>query len=51
MALALGARGAAVFGKLWEGGSAIVCLDLVGLFPIGEYVVSLVPEGGTIVSA
>ena len=47
----LGARGAAVLGKPWEGRSAIVCSDLVGLFPVSESVMSLIPERGTIVSA
>ena len=47
----LGAGGAAVLGIPWEGGPAIVFLDLVGLFPIGESVMGLVTEGGTVVSA
>ena len=47
----LGVRGVAVLGISWEGRPAIVCLDLVGLFPVGESVIGLVPEGGAIVSA
>ena len=47
----LGARVAAVFGIPWEGGPAIVGLDLVGLRPVGESVTGLVPEGGTVVRA
>ena len=46
-----GQRGAAVLGIPWEGGPAIVGLDLVGLFPVGESVMGLVPERGTVVSA
>ena len=40
-----GTWGAAVFGKPWECGAAVVGLDFVGLFPSGESVVGLVPEG------
>ena len=47
----LGARVAAALGIPWEGRPAIVCLDLVGLFPVGESVMGLVPEGGTVVRA
>ena len=46
----LGARGAAVLGIPWEGGLVIVGLNLVGLFPVGEFVMSLVLEGVTVVS-
>ena len=47
----LGARSAVGLGKPWEGGPAIVGLDLVSLFLVGESIVGLIPEGGSIVSA
>ena len=47
----LGARVAAALGIPWEGRSAIVGLDLLSLFPVGESIMGLVPEGGTVVRA
>ena len=40
-----------VFGKPWECGAAVVGFDLLGLFPSGKFVVSLVPEGGAVIGA
>ena len=46
-----GTRSVVGVGEPWESGPAIVGLDLVSLFLVGESIVGLISEGGSIVRA